>query len=108
MTLQSPFKNIINLKFIITSLSVLAVIVLALSVIYFQHKGRSLCAMNQQLESEKKELLSEKSKLLLEHSTWSRDARVDKIAKNNLDMKVIKNIEVIKNREVLNHAKKIK
>ena len=101
MPLKSPFQNIINLKFVITFLSVLAVVVLALSVVYFQHKGRALCALNQQLESEKKELLSEKSKLLLEHSTWSRDARVDRIAKSKLDMKVIKNVEVIKNKDVM-------
>lgn len=96
MSLQSPFKNIINFKFIVAFVSVLSVIILALSVIYFQHKGRSLCALKQQLNFKKQQLLSERSKLLLEYSTWTTDSRVEKIAKNKLGMKIIKDVKVIK------------
>lgn len=71
------------------SVVLLAVVVVssALSVIYSAHMTRQMYAQLQSLQKEQDDLDSQYEKLLLEQSAWADFARVDRIAREELNMK---------------------
>lgn len=67
---------------------VLAVLCSALAVSWSVHRARALTATLQQLQAEHDRLQTEWGQLLLEHSTWGSYARVERVAREKLDMKL--------------------
>lgn len=66
----------------LTTLVVLSAFVVSYSV----HSTRSLTNTSQQLQREQNRLHTEWGQLLLEHSTWGSYARVERIAREELNM----------------------
>lgn len=64
----------------------LTVVVSALSVIYVTHTNRVLHAEYQHSLAEKNHLYVERGQLLLERGTWMMQARIQKIAEEQLGM----------------------
>lgn len=64
----------------------LAVLLSALSIIYTTHMTRVLHASYQYYLGEKNNLYAQRGQLLLEHSTWMMQARIQQIAESKLDM----------------------
>lgn len=60
----------------------------ALAVITASHQTRDQYGRLQQLEREQQQLQTEWGQLLLEHSTWGSYARVERVAREKLDMKL--------------------
>ena len=79
----STFVNKTQLPFMIT---VFAVLVSALSVIYITNTARSLNANIQQTMAERQKLHAEWGQLLLEKSTWTMQARIQNVAEGKLNM----------------------
>lgn len=71
--------------FLIVSL-LICVLISAFSVVYTKDLNRRLFIELQSLESVRDAAQVEFGKLLLEQSTWSTQARVEQIAKNELHM----------------------
>ncbi len=69
----------------IALLSVL-VFMSAIAVVYHKHKSRLLFTQLQTLNQEIESLQVEWGQLLLEQGTWSSDARVERIAREQLQM----------------------
>lgn len=61
-------------------------VVSALGVSYSVHQARKLTANAQQLQREQYRLQTEWGQLLLEQSTWGSYARVERLAREELDM----------------------
>lgn len=76
-------------------LLVLAVLFSALAVSWSVHRARTLTATLQQLQAEHDRLQTEWGQLLLEHSTWGSYARVERVAREKLDMKLPQNGEKV-------------
>jgi cell division protein FtsL len=85
--LHGPFTSLEFTKQVIT-LFVLGAIVIAqaLGVIYTKQSRRLLHAKLQSLYAARDRLQVEWSKLLLEQGTWQAEARVEKIAREQLGM----------------------
>ena len=66
----------------------MVLIVTALGVITSQHKSRKLYIELQQQEDAAKQYDVEWGQLQLEQSTWAMHSRVEKIAANNLQMRI--------------------
>lgn len=62
------------------------VIVSAFGVSFSVHETRKLTNKSQQLQREQNHLHTEWGQLLLEHSTWGGYARVERIAREELNM----------------------
>ena len=60
----------------------------ALAVIYAKHQSRLLFADLQQLQTERDQLNIEWGRLQLEQSAWATHSRVEKLARERLNMKV--------------------
>lgn len=58
----------------------------ALSVVYKKHESRQLFTKLQTLQREVESLQEEWSQLLLEQGTWAADARVERLARTQLQM----------------------
>lgn len=58
----------------------------ALAVVYCKHQSRYLCTQLQNLQQTVEALQVEWGQLLLEQGTWSQDARIEKIAKERMQM----------------------
>lgn len=58
----------------------------AFAVSYSVHETRKLTNTSQQLQREQSRLHTEWGQLLLEHSTWGSYARVESIAREELNM----------------------
>ncbi|MFP1682443.1 cell division protein FtsL [Alloalcanivorax sp. C16-1] len=69
-------------------LLLLLVVASALGVAYSVHEARRLTDRTQQLLSEQAELETRWGQLLLEHSTWGSYARVERLAREELGMKL--------------------
>lgn len=65
----------------------LAVFVSALQVVIAQHEARKLFVEIQSQEKIRDDLNEEWTRLLLEQSTWATDARIESVARNQLDMR---------------------
>lgn len=72
-----------------------AVIISALSVVYVKHQTRQYFAKMQNLQRTSEDLHVEWSQLLVEQGTWASDARVEKIARQQLKMVLPKPQEVV-------------
>ncbi len=66
----------------------LAITVSALGVVYSQHRSRELFVELQQLERERAALDTEWGRLELEQSTWATQGRIERIARERLDMRL--------------------
>ncbi|MBS0288128.1 MAG: cell division protein FtsL [Proteobacteria bacterium] len=60
----------------------------ALAVVYYKHQSRLLFTQLQTLNEEIEALQVEWGQLLLEQGTWSSDARVERLAREQLQMAV--------------------
>ena len=63
-------------------------IVCALALVTSQHKARKLFVELQKQQDQARQLEVEYGQLQLEQSTWAMHSRVEKIAANNLQMRV--------------------
>jgi len=63
-------------------------VVCALALVTSQHKARKLFVELQKQQEVAKQLEIEYGQLQLEQSTWAMQSRVEKIAANNLHMRV--------------------
>ena len=73
---------------IATSVVLLLVVASALGVIYSSYKSRQLFSDLQQQKREAMRLEEEWGRLLLEQSTWATPARIERLAKSELNMVV--------------------
>ncbi len=71
------------------------VFISAIGVVYNKHQSRQLFAQLQRLQHEVESLQVEWGQLLLEQGTWSSDARVERIARERLHMKLPEPNEVM-------------
>lgn len=62
-------------------------VISAVAVSYSVHQARKLTAQSQQLQREQYRLHTEWGQLLLEESTWGSFARVEQLARRELNMK---------------------
>lgn len=60
----------------------------SMGVIYSKHVSRQLFAQLQSLQNKRDELHVEWSQLLLEQGTWATDVRVERVAREHLNMLV--------------------
>ena len=60
----------------------------ALAVVYSQHRSRELFVELQRLEREQAALDTEWGRLELEQSTWATHGRIERIARDRLDMRL--------------------
>jgi cell division protein FtsL len=66
----------------------LAVTVSALGVVSSQHRARVLFVELRQLEREQAQLETQWGRLELEQSTWSTPGRIERLARQRLDMRL--------------------
>lgn len=66
----------------------LAVTASALAVVYSQHRARALFVELQRLEREQAELDTQWGRLELEQSTWATQGRIERLARERLDMRL--------------------
>ncbi len=64
------------------------VIVSALAVVDAQHQSRTLFVELQALEAEAAELETDWGRLQLEQSTWATHGRIERVAREELDMRL--------------------
>jgi len=88
---QIPLSNGSKLLILLTML----VVAQAMTVIYTTQEQRDLYATLQAGHNERDQLHKEWSRLLLEQGTWQADARVERIAREQLGMTVPNKVEVI-------------
>ena len=74
------------MKVIMFSIFVAAVFFSAIQVVIAQHESRRLFVEIQSLEKTRDNLNEEWTRLLLEQSTWATDARIETVARNQLNM----------------------
>mgnify|MGYP002261153798 FL=1 len=72
---------------------VMLVVISALAVSYSVHEARRLTDESQKFKQQQTRLESQWSQLLLEHSTWGSYARVERLAREKLGMKLPKTDE---------------
>ena len=77
-----------SLKVMLLSLLVTLVFGSAVGVIYVKHQTRQHFSELQSLQQRAESLHIEWSQLLLEQGTWASDARVEKIARERLNMQL--------------------
>jgi len=70
------------------SLLAAAVFASALAVVYSQHRSRALFIELQRLEAARAELDTEWGRLELEQSTWATHGRIERLAREKLDMRL--------------------
>jgi len=70
----------------VTALLGLLVLLSALGVVWSKHQSRQLFGELQALEERRDEYNAEWSRLQLEQSTWGTHARIEGIAREQLDM----------------------
>lgn len=60
----------------------------ALAVVYSQHRSRALFVELQRLEQEQADLDTEWGRLELEQSTWATQGRIERLARQKLNMRL--------------------
>lgn len=73
----------------------LVVVMSASGVVYSKHLQRRYFVELQALQEKGSELQTEWEQLLLEESAWSNQARIEKIANNELGMHLVNNSDVV-------------
>ena len=63
-----------------------AVVVSAVAVVYAKHESRKLFTELQALNTERDSLEVDRGRLLIEQSTWSSHARVERMAREEMGM----------------------
>ena len=84
-----------RLSLIMVAVLVLAIMLSAVSVVYSKHQSRKLFVELQKLHKQIDELNIDWGRLQLEQSTWSSHGRIEKIARQKLQMTLPKANEVI-------------
>lgn len=79
---------IISKKGMVLVLLIVAILLSAFGVVYTKDLNRRLFIQYQSLQQEQAKAISRFSKLLLEQSTWATQSRVQRIAKNDLNMQL--------------------
>ena len=74
------------MKLVITLFLVFAVLSSAVYVVRMQHESRKVFMEIQQLKKSRDQLNEEWGRLQLEQSTWALDDRIERMAKDELDM----------------------
>jgi cell division protein FtsL len=94
--IAGPFSNLVMTKQLIIFL-LLGFLVLAqsLGIIYIKQTKRSLHSKLQRLYAARDKLQVEWSQLLLEKGTWESEARVERVAREQLGMVVPEKVNVI-------------
>jgi len=95
IVLNSPFQEAFNRQLLPVAMLYLLVILSALAVIYLKHFTRITHAKLQKQVVISQGLVEEKGKLLLEKSTFTADARVEQVAREQLNMRQPKQILMI-------------
>ena len=85
---------VLKKQFLVVSL-LTAILFSALAIIYVQDVNRRLVGQLETLQNTYENSQMQWSQLLLEESAWSSQARVEKIARNQLNMVVPTNSPVI-------------
>nr|VFK09229.1 MAG: cell division protein FtsL [Candidatus Kentron sp. LPFa] len=65
---------------------ILAILISSVSVVYVKHENRALFVELQRLERVRDAMEVEWGKLSLEQSTWATHERIERIAKEQLDL----------------------
>lgn len=96
IAIVGPFSNVtISRANLACVLLLFLVIAQALGVIYIKQNKRVLHANLQSLYVMRDKLQVEWSQLLLEQGTWEADARVERVARKQLDMVAPEKVNVI-------------
>jgi cell division protein FtsL len=82
-------------KLLLSLILLIITFVSAISVVYVKHYNRKLFVEVQQLEKQRDEMEVEWGKLQLEQSTWATHARIERIAREKLQMVTPKTDDVI-------------
>ena len=95
----SPFgrlQDILSNKMVWLMMSlILAVFISALSVVYVQDQNRMLFSELSSLQQKRDAMHVEWGQLLLEESTWSTQARIQRLASSDLQMHLPKQKNII-------------
>lgn len=83
---KSPVQQFLNIQSLVLLILSLSVIASALLLVYTRHQSRELHTVLQKIQHQKDTLHVEWTRLLLEQSTWASDIRVEKIAREELNM----------------------
>ena len=73
-------------KVLLIMILLIVTFVSAISVVYVKHYNRKLFVELQQLEKQRDEMEVEWGKLQLEQNTWATHTRIERIAKEKLQM----------------------
>ncbi|MBU4270215.1 cell division protein FtsL [Candidatus Dependentiae bacterium] len=96
---ENTFTKGVSLSFSLSELRMLFLMILclvsALGVIYVKDLNRRLSINNQKVRVETEYLQSESNKLLLEHSAWGAQSRVQQVAQHQLAMQIPLSSEVV-------------
>ncbi|MDW7747830.1 cell division protein FtsL [Halomonas sp.] len=93
-----PLRLAASPQLLLVALLLAACLGSALAVITTSHLTRDQYARLQQLEREQQQLQTEWGQLLLEESAWSSPARIERLARERLEMRLpdIDEVEVIR------------
>lgn len=93
-----PLGRLGGVRLGLVVLLVMACLASAMASIAVSHQTREQYARLQQLERERDQLQTEWGRLLLEESTWSSPARIERLAVERLDMRLpdVTDVEVIR------------
>lgn len=82
------WRKLLSKQFLFTSTLALAVFVSAICVVYVKDLNRRLFIDLSSAQAEQSQLQTEWGQLLLEQGTWSTQARIQKVAQEQLNMTV--------------------
>ncbi len=82
-------------KILLIMILLIITFVSAISVVYVKHYNRKLFVELQQLEKQRDEMEVEWGRLQLEQNTWATHARIERIAREQLQMITPENKDVI-------------
>jgi len=74
---------------------VVLVLLSALTLVWARHEGRVLFVELQQLQGERDELNVDWGRLQLEQSAWATKARIERLAREELDMQRPADVEMV-------------
>ena len=76
-------------KVLLIMILLIVTFVSAISVVYVKHYNRKLFVEVQQLEKQRDDMEIEWGKLQLEQNTWATHSRIERIAKEKLQIKIL-------------------
>jgi cell division protein FtsL len=74
---------------------VLLLLISALSIVYVKDLNRRLFMEQHKLQIQNEQLKAEGNKLLLDQSAWAAQARVQKVAQQQLQMKIPPSVDIV-------------